>query len=135
MREAFRAQAFGEVEGADFADAVVDQPGGGDKRRHGRDGDDVAFALGEHAREEGADEHEVGEEVYLEEFLGFRVGRLRGLVSFCYTGAKMKGERTSNIVFPMPIPALLISTLTVPCSLLICSHSPSSAAVSVISHW
>ena len=53
--EALCAQALGQVQSADLGDAVVDEPGRGEEGGHGGDGDDVAFSLGEHAGEEGAD--------------------------------------------------------------------------------
>lgn len=76
VRQSLSAETFGQVQGADLADAVVHEAGSGDERRHGCDGYHVSLPLGKHARHEGADEYKMREEVDLEKSLGLGIAGL-----------------------------------------------------------
>lgn len=53
------------------------------------------------------------DQVDLEELLALRIGRLQVLL--VSRNARREVVLTSSTVFPMPIPALLISTVASPC--------------------
>lgn len=59
-------RTFCEIQLGDLGAGIVNQPCGGDKRRHRCNGNDMALLPLKHAREELADQHKVRDQIYLE---------------------------------------------------------------------